>query len=67
MVTLNVYAHLFEDDLERLYEGLDAKFSDRQTATDGLGRPQHLRRGPLRDRKQASDLGKHSARTEVRT
>ena len=33
MVTLNVYAHLFEDDLDRLYEGLDAKFSERQTAS----------------------------------
>ena len=33
MVTLNVYAHLFEDDLDRLYEGLDAKFSERRTAS----------------------------------
>jgi hypothetical protein len=32
MVTLNVYAHLFEDDLDRLYEALDARFSERQTA-----------------------------------
>ena len=36
MVTLNVSAHLFEDDLDHLYEGLDAKFSERQTACDGL-------------------------------
>ena len=36
MVTLNVYAHLFEHDLDRLYEGLDTKFSERQTAFDGL-------------------------------
>src|SRR5437870_13765984 len=28
MVTLNVYAHLFEHDLDRLYEGLDAKFPE---------------------------------------
>jgi site-specific recombinase XerC len=33
MVTLNVYAHLFEDDLDRLYEGLDTPFSERQTAS----------------------------------
>ncbi|MGH2718638.1 MAG: tyrosine-type recombinase/integrase [Actinomycetota bacterium] len=33
MVTLNVYAHLFEDDLDRLYEGLDAPWSERQTAS----------------------------------
>jgi len=32
MVTLNVYAHLFEDNLDRLYEGLDAPLSDPQTA-----------------------------------
>ena len=37
MVTMNVYAHLFEDDLDRLYEGLDAKFSERQRGPpDGL-------------------------------
>ena len=35
MVTLNVYAHLFEDDLERLYERLDASHSERQKAPDG--------------------------------
>src|SRR5439155_6829348 len=28
MVTLNVYAHLFEDDLDRLYERLDASRSE---------------------------------------
>lgn len=37
MVTLNVYAHLFNDDLDRLYEGLDAppaeRFSKPQTAS----------------------------------
>jgi len=33
MVTLNVYAHLFEDDLDRLYEALDARFFERQTAS----------------------------------
>jgi integrase len=33
MVTLNVYAHLFNDDLDRLYEGLDEPFSKRQTAS----------------------------------
>ena len=33
IVTLNVYAHLFNDDLDRLYEGLDAPFSKRQTAS----------------------------------
>ena len=33
MVTLNVYAHLFEDDLDRLYEALDASHSERQTVS----------------------------------
>ncbi|HEU5117908.1 MAG TPA: tyrosine-type recombinase/integrase [Isosphaeraceae bacterium] len=37
MVTLNVYAHLFNDDLDRLYEGPDAplaeRFSNPQTAS----------------------------------
>ena len=33
MVTLNVYAHLFEDDLDRLYERLDASHSKRPTAS----------------------------------
>jgi len=33
IVTLNVYAHLFEDDLDRLYEALDASHSERPTAS----------------------------------
>jgi integrase len=32
IVTLNVYAHLFNDDLDRLYEGFDAPVSKPQTA-----------------------------------
>jgi hypothetical protein len=39
MVTLNVYAHLFEDDLDRLYEALDASHSERQTASRRPGPP----------------------------
>jgi len=43
IVTLNVYAHLFNDDLDRLYEGLDAPFSERRTASrrpEALSDPQ---------------------------
>jgi integrase len=36
IVTLNVYAHLFNDDLDRLYEGFDAPFSKPQTASRRL-------------------------------
>jgi hypothetical protein len=44
MVPLNVYAHLFEDALDRLSERLDASHFQRQTASrrPGLG---HLNGG----------------------
>jgi integrase len=53
MVTLNVYAHLFEDDLDRLYEGLDAKFSERQTASRRPGTAS----GSLKRRRDQDETG----------
>jgi integrase len=53
MVTLNVYAHLFEDDLDRLYEGLDAKFSERQTASRRPGTAS----GTLKRRRDQDETG----------
>jgi hypothetical protein len=71
MVTLNVYAHLFEDDLDRLYERLDASRSElscsRSECQTASRRPGPARRALERSgqgAKSASELGKRSARPE---
>ena len=61
MVTLKVYAHLFEDDLDRLYEALDASHSERQMASRRPG-PAPAHRGGRTSGSRNRDLTCRNAR-----